>query len=304
MLERTFQSSPTSAPPDRVYGLSTVDSFSSRPTGTTAATREIESSRSDSTPEERSETTFEELISQIGHTVCRKIPTLQSPNAFLILVTACHIFNLCLLVHNLWVAVVGFPAHLSFLATTAAASVASWIFGTATYGIQTGGSWIADIATYGIRAGGICVSHMASTSAMSVAALVEEVANDFVATAERNGKLRSTSVNLAVFETEIHSLEMSLRIGKYESQIKMEDYTTRMPALSNSLGDSVSNNSASSGILLLATESLNRTLSSLAQEQSEPSLSYLIKEASRRLLGFWFPFICLQAELLKRIKNG
>ena len=90
-------------------------------------------------------TTVEELISQIGHTVCRRILTLQSPNAFLVLVTAWHTFNLCLIVHNLWVVVVGFPAHLSFLATTAAASVASWIFGNATYGIQT--------AAYGIQAG-------------------------------------------------------------------------------------------------------------------------------------------------------
>ena len=105
-------------------------------------------------------------------------------------------------------------------------------------------------------------------------------------------KLRPTSVK-------IHSLEMSLRLGKYESQIKMEDYTTRMPALSNSLGDFVSNNSASPGVLLLPTESLNRTLSSLAQKQSEPSLSYLIKEAFRRLLGSWSPCTCLQAELVE-----
>ena len=72
-----------------------------------------------------------------------------------------------------------------------------------------------------------------------------------------------------------------------------------MPALSNTLGDFVSNNSASSSILLLATESLKGTLTSLAQKQSEPSLSYLIKEATRRLLRFWFPFVCLQVKMIK-----
>lgn len=213
---------------------------------------------------------------------------------------------------NPWIAVVGFLAYLSSLAITITTTVASWISGTVTYGIQTGGESIKylSFATTSYACSfavfeGLCVSHTLSTSRGSAAQLVVEAANDFATAAERNVKLRLMSVNIAVFETEIHSLEMSLKFGKYQSPLlhNLEDYTTRLPALSDSLRDFVSNNSVSSLILLLATESLDRTLIKLARDKSQSNLRYRIKQTSHRTLRSWSPFTCLQAELAKAYRT-
>ena len=104
-----------------------------------------------------------------------------------------------------------------------------------------------------------------------------------------------------MFENEMESFEISLGIGKYHPSLleKLDQFNPRAPALSENMENFVSNNSASIGIVLIATESLNSTLIKLAKEASQPDLWYHLREISHRVLGSWSPVASLQVRLVE-----
>ena len=271
-------------------------------------------------PEERSGSSKLDLISQICHSILLHILwPFQNLNRLWLMITLWLSFSICLYIHAFGLALVNVPSDLVNSLTATSTIIGSgiantsialslWIAGTTSDVFKFGGDSIkqfssatTSFACFFPIAQKICVSDGSFAPKKSVAERVEDAANDFAAAAERNVQLRPITLNLVMFENEMESFEISLRIGKYRPSLleKLDESNTRAPALSENMENFISDNSASIGIVLVATESLNRTLIKLAKEASQPDLWYHLREISHRVLGSWSPFASVQFRLVE-----
>ena len=210
------------------------------------------------------------------------------------MVIAWHIFKVCLSIHAFGTALGGVSSEVYFHLTTTFTTVGSWIAGTASNALKSGGELVRYLSStttsYACSLAilkDICTSKIPPMPTLFIAEMVQAAANDFAIAVERNVNLRSMSLNLVVFETEIQSLEISLKIEQYQPDLlqKMGEFSTRVPTLSESLGEFVASNSASSGIMLMVTESLNNTLAGMDEKESRSGLWVYIGRLFYKLFG-------------------